>query len=798
MGSHLEHHDKSVETPKRAMHSSDHAAAEADSELKPQAQSERVDRKEPDRVSFNQSDLYAGETYKIARGDNLTHIAEKRLGDNASDRDVQNYINAIARHNHLKDKNLIYAGDTLELPEIQLTEGRHTLTSPKEPLSTASTSEAITGGHLPNSGQTAFNDTSNKVPTEGATESTIPAADNNKQSSTDNANEPAATGQKMSGDRPPVSADNLVKRENNHEIAETATSGKVDLQMEHDTLEKLAHSKMSPEDFLNFATNMNRLERRIGDMEDALKKQGLPPEEASRKAHEQIGNTYKQIGTLLKAKDNPSVPIDESGRNRLAREILSNAADPTDIRQGSHKTCNVTTIEIRHYTREPATAARIVVDMATKGEYISGDGTKIKLDQESLKPDQNAQMKNSASNRNYASQLLQVTAVNLHYSKIDPYLHYEQHKIDPTLTPPDTGERIVDYSSNPPEELTVSWFNKTFLNQDDSMYHTPGLYSEDIVRINEAITGKPETGWLLDARDGQGDVVVKPTSAQDLEEKLLEAKKTGKLPLTVVVHTGNEPFLTDSGDGTAGDAGCWHVVNVIDIEAGSPASISVDNQWPKEKDHLDNDRLSSKELFGAMKLPGDAETVMEMQEEISQNRKSGKIDDFRELELLSLLKLMGKISEDQYNRAFLNHLEESQNRWHEIMSHGTNDLAVLKNMEKAEARQTEILSTLPADLLVTAIEIESETGYHSYDQIDNHLGFSIAKTRRDYEAESAKEDPMPEENRRAYRRAIHMMVEMIDDMPPERRENIRKIARDYGEEDDKARQAKPRVPVAVS
>lgn len=826
MASQLEQHEKPAETQARESQGGEHLANEAAASFKPQAKTEnQANKVEPEHLSFDKTDIYgadkkpqepakqpeqekADSTYEIVKGDNLTKIAKRQLGEGASAHDVQVYIDDIAKQNHIKDKNLIYAGATIELPALKVVDSEQPKAADVKPQSNEP------GATRPEQPQAAGEKPAEKPAESGATQ---PVTQENQVAGGDKsapATEiPAATGEKPPEAQekpveagvaqpvvPPEAADKAEPKAGTVTEAgdkpvengeKSADKSEIDLSKEHDNLVQIAQDKMSPKEYKDFVHNMSKLESRTGKLEELFTKQGMSSEQATLKAQEQIGKTYQEVSALLEAKDNPAVPIDATGRSRLAQEIMSNAADPTTIRQGNHKTCNVTTLETRLYTREPAAAARMVVDMATTGQYVGGDGTKVGLDQQSLKPDQNAELKDSVSNRNYASQLFQITAVNLHYAKSDPSIHYEQHKVDPTLIPPDTGERLVDYSTNPPKDVSHGWFSKNVLGNDDLEFHNPDLDSDDLVQINDAITGKRESGVIFNAIDNCSDQVVKPTSAKDLEEKLLEAKESGKLPVTVVVHTGNEPFLTDSGNGTAGGSGGWHVVSVTDIEPGSPAKIAIDNQWTNTDDHLGNNKLTSRELFGAMKVAGDAETIKDLTNEVSENRKSGKIDDLKELDLLRLQKMTGKISEEQYNQAFLDHLKESQTRWHETLSKGTNDSSLLKNMSDAGSKQTDILAGLPADKRAEAIKIEAEAGYQVTSVIDNHLGYSIAKTRRDFEADRDNAtEPMTAEKQQMYRVAMHNMVEMLDTMSPERQELVRKKVQEYSAEDNKARAAK--------
>lgn len=547
-----------------------------------------------------------------------------------------------------------------------------------------------------------------------------------------------------------------------------------------DKVKRIARTSMTDGDYKSFVQDMQKFEQRADKIGSMYEKQGVPVEQARQRAHDQINKTYDQVGALLEAKDNPSVPIDAAGRSRLAREIIKNAADPTEIRQGAHKTCTVATIESRLYTRQPALAARVVVDMATTGRYVAADGTKVSLDQQSLKPDQDAAQKDSIFNRSYASQLFQVTAVNLSYAKTQPNIHYEQHKVDPNLAG-DYGERQVDYSSGKPKERTPGWFDKHFNGVSDDEFHRPYLYLDQLLAINSAITGTKETNWMMQYVSMPSAGVISPKSAKDLEESVLRAKASGNLPMTVSVHTGNEPFYSDSGAGAAGGSGGLHVVSITDIEPGKPAKLSVDNQWDKDADHLGDNKLTASEIFRAMKTPGDGSSMKELAEEVSANRKSGKIDDFKEFDLLRLKKLIGTISAADYNQAFLAHLRESQTRWHKAMGAGIKDKDALDIMSKTSSRQSETILLLPPDKMVEALKIQQDAGYASPDYVNKMLGRFVATIRTDFQRDTANPSQlMSVAKAQSYSEATHRMVEMIDAMPLERRESVRKYARDFG------------------
>jgi hypothetical protein len=212
------------------------------------------------------------------------------------------------------------------------------------------------------------------------------------------------------------------------------------LQEAKEKLTKHAEEKFKddPAKLKQFKENMRLFEERAG-------RDNLSPTE--------IAKTYKQIDRLLEAKGDK--PLRAEQRKDLAEQIMRQAADPTTIDQGRHKTCNMATVESRMYTRNPSDAARLVADVALTGQYVSSYGSKVRVNPGAH--DESRNRNTLDGQRSHASEIFQVTAVNLHIDqenrKTNPpgQLRYEQHPTVPGSG--DTGERIIDYGSKPPKVL---------------------------------------------------------------------------------------------------------------------------------------------------------------------------------------------------------------------------------------------------------------------------------------------------------------------------------------------------------
>lgn len=285
-------------------------------------------------------------------------------------------------------------------------------------------------------------------------------------------------------------------------------------------------------------------------------------------SQEEIKKTYEATGRLLE--DNPDAKVDAAQRTKLAEQVMAQAAIPTGIDQGHHNTCNVTTVESILYTTKPSRAANLVADIATTGGFLASDGTRVNVPADSIAPDTESGLNPPPDGkRSYASQLLQLAAVNsIYQSRGDQTSYHQSTNPDPSR-PGDTGERLFDDRDTPPR-----------LKGD-----APGLSSEDIAQAYKLITGEDFSGRILDNSFNsiKGGNFATP---DQLHDRLTELSKDGRLPAILTVNAFTEPFGSDSGRSTAaGDSGGSHVVTVTGYDA-EKRQLMIDNQWGSDKDHI--------------------------------------------------------------------------------------------------------------------------------------------------------------------------------------------------------------------
>lgn len=397
---------------------------------------------------------------------------------------------------------------------------------------------------------------------------------------------------------------------------------KIDPAAERTRLDEAAKKNMTPQEYQQFQARMKEFEARKG-------KDGLSDEEVAR--------TYREVSRLLEAKGDS--PLNADQRKKLAMQIMENAADPTKISQGSNNTCNVTTVETAMYTRNPSEAARMVTDVALTGKYITRDGTVIENDPRPKTDASEAYPPRQDGVRVHASEIFQITAVNVAYAQNGVARRYDQVRTAPNSG--DNGERLWDTSKTPPEEVTSG--------NPPKPVRSPGLPTGDLVDIYKKVTGQDILAFQSDVYGGRDNRVINVNSPAELAEKLAEAKKAGRLPAIILVNTAVEPLWGDSGGGAAGGSGGAHVITVTDFEPGPPPKVNVDNQWNTGVDYQGNKKMSVDDLYRVMQPTASVRDAV--QKEVDQARKEGRVDFAKEVDLLRMKKMAEpKISEADYQK----------------------------------------------------------------------------------------------------------------------------------------------------
>jgi LysM repeat protein len=669
----------------------------------------------------------------VEPGDTLTVIARDHLGPGATPEEIRKHVTEIARVNHIENPNRIEVGQQLVLPGHTADGGF---------VSRDSSGAVLTRWQdgterIENSDHTGFVRNPNPDHSGAYTEHHWgpQPQDNFEVTRTQD-------GRLLFADRP---------GEQPRELYDSPQ-----VQQERERLQEQAESRITnPQELAQFRAHMAEFEHRAHE-------QGLSQEE--------VAKYYHEVNRLLESRGDQ--PVSQSERVVLAEQIMQQAAHPTSIDQGQHNTCNVTTVEARLYTRNPSEAARLVTDVATTGQFTAQDGTVVNVPPGSLGRDSEAQGNPPGyGDRSHASQIFQVTAVNLHHATT-PFqytdsagvvhnvpaggMRYEQV---PNPVPPDTGERLYDTTTTPP----------TLVKNE------PDLTDDGIVRVNNRLTGDTGTSVMIDHSEyvyGNASGVDTVSSEQQLNDKIAQAARDGNLPIIIGVHTGNEPLLHDSGGGEAGGSGGGHVITVTGYEAGPPARVQIDNQWGERVDYQGNRSMSVHDLYLTMRPPDNAGQIADLQRDVDWDRTHGTIDTRKEFELLRLRHDLpagnpNRLSDADYDRLMREQITAAGDRWEQQRADGTfneaehdNAMQKLRDVERAQ----------PPDRRLGWIEHMHSEGLLTDEQYDRELTRSILSAKDQWAQEDANTPPTG--NAAERQRARVALERILNAIPEDRRQAI--------------------------
>ncbi len=694
----------------------------------------------PELVRVDPDAAYTGEqinrdvapgTHTVATGDTLESIARNHLGADASQEDVAKHVRELERVNHLRPNQALREGAELTMPG-------HT----------------ADGGYVNKDAagrtHTRWSDRTERVEGTDGTGYVRRTADDGSYTEHHWGRNPqqnyeltkTADGRYLVADRP---------GEAPHEAADAN-----DVRVAHAHLNDIMESRITdPAERARFQANMEAFEQRA-------RERNLPPDE--------VANTYRQLETLLEHEGNR--PTTEAQRRVIASQVMDQAAHPTTVDQGDHSTCNVTTVESRLYTRNPSEAARLVTEVSTTGRFTARDGTVVRVPADSIRPDHQAvHVPPPEGERSHASQIFQVTTLNMYY-QTEPYTYtdgrgrqhvvppggmsYEQHRQRPG-DPSDAGERLIDTTRRPPRTIGRS----------------PDITDDGIVRVNNRLTGEAGTDTVIShAGNCYGDStrVATVQNEEQLNDRIAQAARDGKLPIIVRVETSNQPWLRDSGNGSAGGSGGAHVISITGYEAGPPSRVQVDNQWGERTDYQGTNTLSVHDLYLSMRPADSAGQISELQRDVDWDRAHNTVDTRKEFELLRLRHNLpagdaNKLSDADFDRMMNEQIDAAGQRWREQKANGS-----FNENEQRNALRTlgEIMATQPADKQLKMLERLHAVDGIPNDRYDRGLANIIRNNRERWK----DEDNRGTGDRGERQRARQELDRILNGMTPERRAAI--------------------------
>ncbi len=415
----------------------------------------------------------------------------------------------------------------------------------------------------------------------------------------------------------------------------------------------------------------------------------------------QVIETYKQIERLLR--NGATDDLSQSQLNDIASQILSNAANPSTVDQGNHPTCNVSTVESCVYTFEPATAAKLVTDVALTGQFISKDGITVSINE---RPHDSAKSFWVADGqRTHASEIFQMTAVNLFYQEYgNSNVRYELFEPDGKPDNKFQSERLTDYTSATAKVIGTD----------------PGLNTQEIALVYAAIVSQVKEIAVLEQNSQPKDQAPGLhyfKTESELLSLLQEAKSQGRLPLVLRVDSRNDPFFTDRNLSSL--SGGNHVVTVTDIVDGATPTVTVDNQWGTANDHLGSRAIDLHTLYLAT-LPVASDTLATfLRQDVQALQAAGALNVSKELQALLHEKAAHKIDSAEY----FDELKQLFVKFNssDSGSCSTSDDQSMRCKEDAAKLLNQAVADLPAHDALNFLQFEREQGWVSLDQYENQL-----------------------------------------------------------------------------
>lgn len=335
----------------------------------------------------------------------------------------------------------------------------------------------------------------------------------------------------------------------------------------------------------------------------------------------EMADTYAQLSRLLSTDTEilakyPQCQLKEGKtpwRVRVAEQIIHQAAEPFTISQGTLAVCAAAALEVREYYREPAAVARLVTDALLTGSYeATAGGTKVDLTKcpDNLIPDlfamqftvekevhgvpAQAWSNTYAGARSFASQLFEVTAINL---ALQPRgFRYEQP------TPKEYEDR-----KNAANGITVN-----IQTNEAKPWGSSGsrmFTATDIATAAHMISGKDERHFALVAPQllpsecrnfnlraiyelvNRDQKLVNVFSPTELPLALKEVEKFDQWPPIVRVDASKPPISQKNG-------GSHYLV----LSAKSPDGnqVAFDNTWGEERDHIGKPKVLTSQIADSM------------------------------------------------------------------------------------------------------------------------------------------------------------------------------------------------------
>ncbi len=299
----------------------------------------------------------------------------------------------------------------------------------------------------------------------------------------------------------------------------------------------------------------------------------------------QMTKVYQSLEKLLNTP--PHAPLTSENGIELAKSILNDLANPNDINQGHHKTCNVTTIREHFIKNNPD----IIVDLAVKAFLSDGKvqihGQQVHFSLNCFKTDLDSKNSNQdwnyydkkAGYRDYFGQVCDNVLVNAAIQTRDPNLRYDDHeqKIIKKMNSTEDNGYITNFQYS--DQILPQDVEKCISGTNKALKTMPSLC--ELAKLTNDLQGKP-TYFLMAGNFRKEKNYDNLKTISDLKD-LATALDKCKNPI-LFVNTQETCFDLNHQNGlkTTNAKNPWHVVTVLN--AKDKNKIEISNQWGQKYD----------------------------------------------------------------------------------------------------------------------------------------------------------------------------------------------------------------------
>lgn len=306
--------------------------------------------------------------------------------------------------------------------------------------------------------------------------------------------------------------------------------------------------------------------------------------------------TLAQIDRLLSHRGDSTV--NSKHFPNIALQILKHAAEPNDINQGKHWTCQTVTMQEILFMRNPEKAAAVVVDGALTGTYTASDGVKTKVSADSLKPGkEEVAIYPGVEDRTHASQIFQVLVTNDITQRRSPAEEFVQ--TTEGGTDHDGGERLKVDGKFKIDPLSKKPFVHPDISVDELSSCVKRIFGDKVTMMTDKQDDlRPEAKAAREKRDlemsktpqAHLDYIIAPTCLDNLDLILGVADRIKDFPMMVRVDCRSKDF---GGDETGKPIEHWVTIQSYDPKT---KTVQISNQWGMDFDK----KLTTERLYRAL------------------------------------------------------------------------------------------------------------------------------------------------------------------------------------------------------